>query len=307
MTSKNTVREQMPLPDDLKVFITVVRKEGFAAAAAELGQSPAYVSKRIKMLEAALSTKLFHRTTRRINLTEDGKRVQRWAMRILEDFDDLFDDLSQAKASPRGHLHICSSFGFGRLHVAPAIATLSQQNPNLELRLDIFDREVDLTVEGFDLEVRVGDDLPEQHISKKLFSNRRILCASPDYLARHGIPRSAEELPNHSCLVLKERGGFFGIWKLTDGEESHTVKVGGPLSSNSGEIIVKWALEGQGIILRSVWDVQPYLDSGQLQPILPELYQSANVWAIYPTRLSNSAKLRVAVEYLTEHFQRLSI
>ena len=132
-----------PLPQDLKVFLTVIRKRSFAAAAEELGQSPAYISKRIGILESTLKTRLLHRTTRRLVLTDDGERTQMWAHRILTDFVDMADDLAQAQTIPRGMLQICSSFGFGRRCVAPAISLLAARHPDLELRLEVFDRAVD--------------------------------------------------------------------------------------------------------------------------------------------------------------------
>ncbi len=300
-------REQLPLPDDLMVFLTVVRKKSFAAAAEHLGQSPAYVSKRIQMLESALKTRLLHRTTRRVTLTEDGECAQRWAQQILGDIDDLKDELSQARLVPRGSLTICSSFGFGRNHVAPAISRLSQHYPDLEVRLDLYDRVVDIVQEGFDLEIRVGDDLPEQHICRKLVSNKRVLCAAPDYIQRCGEPMNLDELDQHDCLVLKERGNHFGVWELASSQGECSVKVRGALSSNNGEIVVQWALDGRGIMLRSLWDVKPLLDEGRLVQVLPDYYQSANVWAVYPIRPSHSAKLRVCVEFLEEHFATLSL
>ncbi|KEA62140.1 Positive regulator of Tartrate dehydrogenase/decarboxylase/D-malic enzyme [Marinobacterium lacunae] len=306
MSQENTYRKQSPLPDDLRVFLTVVRKHSFVAAAEELGQSPAYISKRIQILESSLHTRLLHRTTRSLALTEDGERAHRWALQILSDLDGLMDDLSQAHHTPRGLLHVCSSFGFGRNQVAPALSLLAEQYPELEIRLDVYDRAVDIISEGFDLEIRVGDDLPEQHICKQLASNRRVLCASPEYLERRGTPTTLRDLEQHSCLVLKERNTSFGIWNLSplDGKAT-AVKVQGALSSNNGEIVLQWALDGCGIVLRSMWDVKKHLEQGRLVQILPNYSQSANVWAVYPTRLSHSAKLRVCVEFLTKYFKRL--
>ncbi|MEH6652494.1 MAG: LysR substrate-binding domain-containing protein [Motiliproteus sp.] len=295
------------MPEDLRVFLTVVRKQGFSTAAEELGQSPAYVSKRIQILEATLKTRLLHRTTRRVSLTEDGERTQRWAMRILGDLDDLVDDLSQAQKTPRGLIHICSSFGFGRKEVAPAISKLAELYPQLEIRLEVFDRAVDIVGEGFDLEIRVGDDLPEQHICKKLVDNSRVLCASPDYLVARGTPLTLEDLQKHDCLVLKERSVPFGIWHLESDGKTHSVRISGALSSNNGEIVLQWALDGRGLVQRSLWDVKQLLEQGALVQVLPDYSQSANVWAVYPTRLSHSAKLRVCVEFLVSYFKGSSL
>ena len=290
--------DSAPLPEDLRVFLTVVRKRGFAAAAEELGVSPAYVSKRIQILETTLGSRLLHRTSRRVALTDDGERVQRWAVRILDDVQQLHDELSDAHSAPRGRLHVCSSFGFGRNHVAPAISLLARQYPELEIRLDVFDRVVDIVHEGFDLEIRVGDDVPGQHIGRRLVTNNRVLCAAPDYLERRGVPHRLEDLGQHDCLVLKERDNAFGMWQLQGPEGEASVRVSGPLSSNSGEIVLQWALEGHGVLLRSMWEVKPLLQQGRLVQVLADYRQSADVWAVYPTRLANSGKLRVCVEFL---------
>ncbi len=301
-------REQLPISEDLRVFLTVIRQQSFVAAAEELGQSPAYVSKRIRILESILCTRLLHRTTRRVTLTEDGEIAQRWALQILGDLDGLIDELSQVRTIPRGSLHICSSFGFGRKHVAPALSLLSERYPQLEVRLELVDKEVDIVREGFDLDIRVGDDVSEQYIGKKLIKNRRVLCATPEYIARRGEPQTLLDLKTHDCLVLKERGSPFGVWYLQEEgkDKSHVVKVNGPLSSNNGEIIVQWALSGRGIMLRSLWDVQSLLNEGKLVRVLDDYSQSANVWAIYPIRPSHSAKLRVCMDFLEDYFSEHS-
>ncbi|CAI8965656.1 DNA-binding transcriptional regulator DmlR [Pseudomonas sp. IT-232MI5] len=300
-------KDSVPLPEDLRVLLTVIRKNGFAAAADELGLSPAYVSKRIQILETTLGTRLLHRTSRRVSLTEDGERVQRWALRILDDFQQLHDELSDAHDSPRGRLHLCSSFGFGRNHVAPAVSLLAERYPDLEIRLDLFDRVVDIINEGFDLEIRVGDDIPGQHIGRHLVSNRRVLCAAPGYLQRRGTPQKLDELQQHDCLVIKERDNAFGIWHLDRDGGQESVRVSGPLSSNNGEIVLQWALDGRGVLLRSLWDVKPLLEQGRLVQVLDDYSQSANVWAVYPTRLAHSGKLRACVEFLQAHFKGLSL
>lgn len=294
-----------PSNEDLRVFTVVARKSSFAAAAEELGASPAYVTKRIRLLEAELGVRLLHRTTRRVTVTEEGERVYRWAQRILDDIDQLLQEVSVTRRVPRGLLRICSSFGFGRHQVAPAVSALVARHPTLQVRLEVFDRLVDVAGEGFDLDVRVGDEIAPHLIARRLAANHRVLCASPAYLARRGVPRTPAELAQHDCLVIKERDHPFGVWELQAGAgPRETVKVTGPLSSNHGEIAVRWAVDGHGILLRSLWDVAPLLRDGRLVRVLPEFTQPADVWAVYPSRLSNSAKVRVCVEFLQEHFAR---
>jgi LysR family transcriptional activator of dmlA len=289
--------------DDLRVFVTVVRKSSFAAAAEELGMSPAYVSKRIGVLEGILGVRLFQRTTRRIVITSDGEQVYARAQTILDNLDDLIDEVSERRRAPSGQLRICSSFGFGRKLVAPAIARLAAAYPGLQIRFEVFDRLVDTVAEGFDLDVRVGDEIAPQLIARRLRPNGRILCAAPAYLARHGAPKNLQDLAGHQCLPIKERDHPFGVWRLRGKNGEETVKVSGALSTNHGEIALRWALDGAGIVLRSRWDAQPYLDAGTLVTVLPDYTQEANVWAVYPQRLAGSAKLRVCVEFLDEHLE----
>jgi len=291
-----------PQLDDLRVFCLVTRRSGFAAAAEELGASPAFVSKRLRILEETLGVKLLHRSTRRVAITEDGERVYRWAQRILADVDHLVDEVSEISQNPRGLIRISSSFGFGRHHVAPALSTLAERYPQLEIRFDVFDKLVDLAAEGIDLDIRIGNEIAPQLIARKLAANRRILCAAPGYLEKRGVPKSLEELASHDCLPIKERDHPFGLWRLAGPDGDETVKVTGPLSSNHGEIVHQWALAGHGIMLRSLWDVGRELENGKLVQVLPDYRQEADIWAVYPARLSSSAKLRVCVEFFELYF-----
>ncbi|MEQ4616859.1 MAG: LysR substrate-binding domain-containing protein [Corticimicrobacter sp.] len=293
-----------PLPEDLRVFCAVVRHAGFSAAARQLGASPAYVTKRIHVLEAVLQTTLLHRTTRRVAVTPAGERVYHWALRILDDVEQLVDDISATRRAPRGVLRVCSSIGFGRRVVGPALSQFAREHPAVQVRFEVFDHLVDIAAAGFDLDIRVGEDIAPDMIARRLADNSRILCAAPEYLARRGEPRSLQELAAHDCLVIKERDHPFGIWRLQHGRQESRVKVQGPLSTNHGEMAVQWAVDGHGVILRSQWDVAPLIQAGKLVHILADYRQEANVWAVYPSRLNASAKVRVFVEFLQRSLDR---
>lgn len=293
----------LPLLNDLRVFMLVARRAGFAAAAEELGVSPAFVSKRVSLLEQTLNVMLLHRTTRRVTITEEGERIYEWAQRILQDVDEMMDELSDVRQVPQGTLRIISSFGFGRRVVAPALSALALQYPQLELRFDVQDRLVDLVNEGVDLDIRVGDDIAPNLIARQLAANHRVLCASPQFLARNAPPKQLSDLAALPCLVIKERDHPFGVWQLHSKEGQHAIKVTGPLSSNHGEIVHQWCLDGQGIALRSWWDVRENIASGHLVQVLPDYWQPANVWAVYVSRLATSAKIRTTVEFLRHYFQ----
>ncbi|HCI6135401.1 TPA: LysR family transcriptional regulator [Klebsiella variicola subsp. variicola] len=304
MKHKTQIMNNLPLLNDLRVFMLVARRAGFAAAAEELGVSPAFVSKRVSLLEQTLNVVLLHRTTRRVTITEEGERIYEWAQRILQDVDEMMDELSDVRQVPQGTLRIISSFGFGRRVVAPALSALALQYPQLELRFDVQDRLVDLVNEGVDLDIRVGDDIAPNLIARQLASNHRVLCASPQFLDRHPPLKQLSDLAALPCLVIKERDHPFGVWQLHSKEGQHAIKVTGPLSSNHGEIVHQWCLDGQGIALRSWWDVRENIASGHLVHVLPEFFQPANVWAVYVSRLATSAKIRTTVEFLRHYFQQ---
>jgi LysR family transcriptional activator of dmlA len=296
-----------PELDDLRVFCMVARKSSFSAAAEALCASAAYVSKRVGILEASLGTRLLHRSTRRVAMTAAGERVFAWAEKIIDDVGQLVEDVSSTRRIARGTLRVSSSFGFGRKFVAPALAALSDRYPQLNVQLDLFDRVIDVAGEGFDLDVRIGNEIAGHLITKRLATNYRVLCAAPSYLARHGSPKTLAELESHACLAIKERDHPYRVWRLDEGGKTSAVKVTGPLSTNHGEAAVQWALAGRGIVLRSIWDVQSLLDEGRLQRVLPAVTQPADVWAVFPERLAQSAKVKVCVEFLGDMFAQAGL
>lgn len=291
-----------PQLNDLNLFCVVARNRSFAETARELGVSKAVVSKRIAMLEVAVKEKLFHRTTRNVSLTSQGEIVHQWAQRILEDVYQMGEAISREKAAPSGLLRICSSTGFGRNRLAPALSALAWRFPQLEIQVELLDRPVDLIEEGFQLDIRVGEVREGGVIKRMIARNRRVLCTSPAYLERFGVPQSLDALDVHRCIPIRERDQDFGRWELEGPEGPVVLKVRGPLSANNGEIVRQWAIDGHGIILRSMWDVRQEIEAGLLVPVLPEYSQQADVWAVYPSRLSVSARVRVCVEFLEDWF-----
>jgi len=290
----------LPPLEDLRLFCVVVRNRSFIATAKELGASPAYVSKRIAMLEEVLNVRLLHRTTRSVSVTEDGETVYRWAQRIIEDVEQMAESVTTAKTTPRGLLRISTSAGFGRKRVAPALSELALRYPSLRMQLELLARPVDLIGEGFDIDIRIGGESEPNLIVKRIATNSRILCAAPAYLERRGMPTNVFDLEQHDCIVIRERDQSFGVWKLKGSKGMETVRVTGPVSCNNGEIVHQWAVDGHGIILRSRWDVDSSLRDGLLVRVLPEYQQEANISAVYPLRLTESAKVRVCVEFLQQ-------
>lgn len=286
--------------DDLHVFCVAARKASFAAAATELGMSPAFVSKRIAILEKALGVTLFHRAARRVTVSDDGERVYASAQQIFQGVDHMGETVAGGRLDPRGALRVTTSFRLGRTHIGPALSLLAQRYPALEITLDAVDRRVDLIDENVDLDVRIGDVEEPHLVAHRLADSPRVLCAAPGYLERRGVPTTVAELSQHECLVLRDRNQAFGVWRLTGPNGIEKVKVTGRLSSNNSEIVRGWANDGHGILLSAKWDVHDELHAGRLVSILPNFSQPADIWAASTVRLSHSAKVRVCVQFLQE-------
>lgn len=289
---------------DLQLFCTVARRASFITASTEMGISPSHVSKRIALLEKSLGVKLFLRTTRRVSVTSDGEAAFQWAQKILDDVQGMSDAFAGLKRDPRGVIRISTSLRLGRDHVSPILMLLRKRYASLEIWLELLDRRVDLVGENFDIDVRVGNIQEPHLIAHKIVDSARILCASPAYLKRVGTPRTLADLAQHDCLLFRDRDQRFGVWRLTGPDGEKSVKVTGPIASNHSDIVQRWALEGYGVIMASIWDVAASLESGALVRVLPQHQQPADVWAMTSARASSSAKIRVCVEFLKEQLTR---
>ena len=289
---------------DLRVFCAVARHSSFAAAAAELGISPAYVTKRIADFEKALGVSLFQRTTRQVHITDEGALAYLWARRVLDAAKGLTEDVSDSKGSPVGLLRISTSMRLGHQHVSHVLALLQEQYPGLEVWLELVDRRVDLIGEAFDIDIRMAP-VNEPHLFRHLIArNKRILCAAPAYLERRGHPQTLADLALHDCLLYRERHLTFGVWRMDGTHGPESVKVTGPMGANHSDAVRNWALAGRGIVMLSSWDVSPEFKQGRLVRVLPAYSQVADVWAATATRLANAAKLKICVEFLTEHLTK---
>lgn len=300
------MKNKWPQIEDFNVFLTVVRTGNFSAAAVELGLSNAYVTKRINILEDVLGVKLFHRNTRDIKLTSAGEVAKSQADELLRNTKNAIEQIQHVRNDVIGNLHISSSFGFGKNHLATPLSLFSRENPKLKIKLTLTDTKLDLIKEGIDLEIMVGEAFNDRYYAKKIADNRRILCAAPMYFNDRKRPETPEELTDHSCLFLQEKGQPFGLWQLSNGKNTQTIRVSGDLSSNSGEIIMQWALAGHGIAFRSQWDSRQYIEKKQLIHLLPDYYEQASVWAIYPTKLDDSVKTRRCVDFLEAYFRNIT-
>jgi DNA-binding transcriptional LysR family regulator len=288
---------------DLAFFALLARHASLAAASLELGVTPPAVSRRLAQLEQRLGVRLLNRTTRRLSLTPEGERYQEDGARILRDIEGLERSLSASRETPRGLLRINATFGFGRRHLSPAVSDFALLYPAIEIVLQLTDRPMDLTAHAMDLGIRFGAPPDSRVLARKIATNRRLLCAAPAYLDAQPEPATPRDLQAHHCIVIRENNSAFNNWQLSQGKQQEMVKVSGPLSTNHGEIAVDWALAGHGIVLRSEWDVAPYLRTGQLRRVLfPWEGSAADIHAVYPQRHHLSVKVRVFLDFLAGRF-----
>ncbi len=296
--------EGWPSVEDLYVFITVVRHGGFSRGATELGLSPSYVSKRIAILEKCLGTTLFFRNNRIMRLTPDGETALEGAMRVVSEMDGFVSHLDGLRGALTGNITLSCSFGFGHEYVAEALSEFMALYPGINVKLMLSDKNVDLIEEGVDIEIHVGNEINDLYIARQLATNQRVLCASPDYLLRAGDVQSIDDLARHECLIIQERNDLFGAWRLTNGKQQVHCRLNSHHASNSGTVVLAWALRGHGIALRSRWDVAHHLASGALIQVLPEWYQQADIWAVYPRRPSGENRVKACIDFLARYFAR---
>ena len=280
-------------------FSLLVRTGSFSATAREQGVTTPAVSKRLAQMEARLGVQLLHRTTRRIGLTPEGDIYLAHARRILADIDDMEQLLSSSLAAPKGLLRVNATLGFGRSHIAPLISDFARRYPEVQVQLQLTVNPPPLSEDAFDVCIRFGEPPDARVIAKRIAANRRLICAAPAYLARHGTPQVPNDLTQHNCIGIRQGDEAYGIWRLTSGKRTETVKVRGSLSTNDGEIAVNWALAGHGILMRAEWDIAKYLRSGRLRQVL-ENWQTpaADIHAVYPQRLQTAARVRAFVDFV---------
>jgi LysR family transcriptional activator of dmlA len=295
-------------PSEMAFFSLLARCGSFSAAARELDVSTPAVSKRLAQMEARLGVQLLNRTTRRVGLTPEGETYLAHARRILSDIDDMEQLVSSAVAAPRGLLRVNATLGFGRSHIAPLISGFVKLHPQVQVQLQLSVDPPPLSEDSFDVCVRFGEPPDARVVARRIAPNRRLLCAAPSYLARHGTPKVPHDLTRHDCIGIRQGDEAYGTWRLSSGKRTEAVKVRGNLRTNDGEIAVNWALAGHGIVMRAEWDIARYLRSGRLKQVL-ENYRTppADIHAVYPQRHQVSARVRAFVDFLASHFEKSSI
>jgi len=285
---------------DLEVFAQVVATGSLSAAGRELGLSPAVVSKRLRRLEERIGTRLVQRTTRQIALTEAGQGFYERVIAILAGLEEAEAFVTRRSQQARGVLKVSAPTSFGRMHIAPHLKAFMAANPDLSVNLTLSDRLVDIVAEGFDVAIRIAALTDSSLVARRLAPVRRILCATPSYLAAHGTPRDLDDLDGHICLPPHNNDP----WKLEGPEGPLLHRPSGRLSTNSSEVVRECVIAGFGIALRSTWDIAQELRDGRLVRVLSQFEGSRDVavYAVYASRHFLPTKIRVFIDYLSELF-----
>jgi len=283
----------MNILKDMDLFVRVVHCDGLAAAGRELGMTPASVTMRIKNLEQHYQVKLLTRTTRSISLTDSGRRFYEDSLRMLENISQVEHKLTSSQETISGPLRITATSDFGRQHIAPLIDEFVRAHPNVQPFLNLSDSVTHLTESNIDIAVRYGVPPDSQLVAKKIVDGKRVLCASPAYLKRAGVPKDYSDLTEHACLTMVQIRTPMSKWYFDTpkGEKSLVIKPA--RSCDDGALIRRWAVEGAGIALKSIWDVAGDLKAGRLVTVLDKFnpdYQSkshsvgADLFIAYPDR-----------------------
>jgi len=287
---------------EMSVFSRVVAAGSLSSAARELGLSPAMVSRRLTALEGRLGVRLLNRTTRTVRLTDEGASYYDNCSRLLAEIDEAEAAVSAGRVEPRGTLKVAIPASFGSRHITPLVPRFAERYPNVKLALSLSDRNVNLVEEGFDLAIRIADLEDSSLAARRLAPNRRVVCASPEYLRRHGTPRTPQDLASHNCLTTTD---FTMSWEYTDPQGvASSVRISGRYACDNWQVLREWAVAGLGIALKSTWDVREHLEDGSLVPLFPGYTFGSDVaiYAVYPHRRHLPAKTRVFIEFLAESF-----
>jgi DNA-binding transcriptional LysR family regulator len=281
-------------------FLRVSRTGSFTSAAADLGVSASAISKQVKSLEERLGVRLLNRTTRRVALTEEGRAFSERMESIVGDIAEAESAVTASASEPRGVLRVGAPMDFGRLHLAEPIARFAASHPRLEIEIELSDRFVDLVEEGLDVIVRIGELADSSLVSRRLAPCRRVICAAPGYLDRHGRPAQVEELGSHHRIGYAYETERSWLFESAEGP----VRVDVPVAhrSNNGEITSAMVVAGLGIGLLPTFIISDELRAGRLETLLADQLTSViPIHAVYPHRKHLSAKVRAFVDHLGSH------
>jgi LysR family transcriptional regulator for bpeEF and oprC len=286
----------------VRVFAKVAETRSFTEAAKHLALTASAVSKAITRLEEDLGVQLLHRTTRSVGLTNDGATFFERCQQILAEVEDAENALNSSQATPRGNLRVHLPVGFGRRVIVPALGAFGVRYPELVVDVELSDRIVDMAYEGIDVSVHIGEPADTRLIARKLCNLRFVACASPEYLARRGVPAVPEDLEQHDCLAyVLMHTGLYRPWQFFSNGKTFSKTFSGRLNINNSDSLLEAAVAGQGIVMISNFIAGEALQSGALRAILTDYVAvGPQVSAVYRPNKNLSPRVRVFVDYLSE-------
>jgi len=304
----------MNLLSDMDLFVRVVHQNGLAAAGRELGLTPSSVTTRIKTLEKHYQVKLLTRTTRSISLTEEGHIFYNDCLETLENVRQTENKLKSGQQEISGPLRVTATSDLGRRHIAPLLHEFVNKHPNVQPFLNLSDAVTPLTENDIDIAIRYGIRYDSQLIAKKLSSNKRVLCASPAYLKRHGTPKTVDDLKEHACLTMTQIRKPLSKWYFDTPKGEISLIVQPARSCDDGAQIRQWAIDGGGIALKSLWDIADELDSGLLIPVLDKYNpdynskassMSSDLYIAYQQREYLPERQAVFIKFVKQYFEQI--
>ena len=300
---------------DMMLFVSIVKNQGLAAAGRELGLSPATVTARLQTLEERYGVKLLNRSTRHLSLTDSGAMYHQACLEILDSVKETENLLQTGLKEVRGTLKISAPRDIGKQYISPIVSAFAEQYPDVTPYLYLNDNLSNLAESGLDIVIRYGELADSSLISRKLAASRRVLCASPEYLARRGTPISPQDLANHDCLAMVRSNEELKTWHFQDSEKHNVITVLPKRCSDDGEVIRQWALEGAGIALKSILDVQEDINQRRLVTLLNGYMKNfnastsstgADLNVIYMSRQYQPKRIRLFLDFLIERFELLA-
>ncbi|HXH01735.1 MAG TPA: LysR substrate-binding domain-containing protein [Candidatus Competibacteraceae bacterium] len=289
--------------EDMLLFAEIVEQGSLTAVAQSRDSSRSLVSKRLKGLEQHLGVRLLNRTTRTLSLTEPGELLYRHSRRLRELMESAEAQISSLGQTPRGRLKLTVPVSLGERSLARLLADFLGRYPEIQVDLNLDERFVDLVEAGYDLAIRIGQLEDSSLIARRLGRTRLLVCAAPEYLQRHGVPRQPGDLARHNCLTYRHPLERSDMWTFQVEDDTVAVKVSSNLRSDNGSALLQAALAGLGLVYLPTFIVGPELRAGRLVAVLePYCRQSMGIYAVYPSGSRLPAKTQVFLDYLASHF-----
>jgi DNA-binding transcriptional LysR family regulator len=292
--------------ENIKVFVRVHELGSLSAAGRDQRVSPAVASNRVRELEKYLGVRLFNRTTRKLTPTENGRVFYEGAVKILEAVSEAEAAVAEISGKPKGVIHVTAPLGIGKRLIAPLIPEFQKAYPEVQVRLRLSDRNVDITTEAVDVAFRLGAIEDSNLRMRGLMDSKRVICAAPDYLEQHGIPSTPDDLMtgDHNCLLLRYPGSKEYFWTLQVASGPMRYDVKGWFDSDDGDVLIEWALQGHGIVNCPEFEIVEHLHAGRLVPLLEHTPPvPAQLACLYPHKRFQDPKVRLFIEFAAQRCQ----